>query len=360
MPDAALEATERQFRSLLEEAAGGSGVHLALYALPDVPRSEEARRHIRELYSDISELWTRELDGLIVTGTEPRKAELADEPYWGSLDAADRLGRRAYAFGRVVVPGGPCRGAASRRHSPPAPRRQAVWRIRVRAHLRAPAHGGCPAVAANAALAMERPSRRRAVGARLPGPHAISRSRGRHLRQATEQPVRVLSGSSRVRDGQPHARVPARHPTVPAAGARHVPGMPAGLFRRGSAGRHRAAPRARAGGSTRVAHRGISDGEIREHADQYLAAGRSRPVSELAALRLSAETARRSRQDSSELAPRSYSCPTEFVRSTGFAASPSSSSFSTTKAMSFPRSTCSACSPTGGWEWICSSCSPAS
>jgi homoserine O-succinyltransferase/O-acetyltransferase len=85
MPDAALEATERQFRSLLEEAAGGVGVHLALYALPDVPRSEESRRHIRDFYSDVSELWSRELDGLIVTGTEPQKAELADEPYWGSL-----------------------------------------------------------------------------------------------------------------------------------------------------------------------------------------------------------------------------------------------------------------------------------
>jgi homoserine O-succinyltransferase len=85
MPDAALEATERQFRSLLEEAAGGIGVRLTLYALPDVPRSEETRRHIRECYSDISKLWNHELDGLIVTGTEPQKAELADEPYWGSL-----------------------------------------------------------------------------------------------------------------------------------------------------------------------------------------------------------------------------------------------------------------------------------
>lgn len=85
MPDAALEATERQFRSLLEEASGGSGVRLTLYALPDVPRSEESRQHIARTYANIAGLWTRSLDGLIVTGTEPQKPELSDEPYWGSL-----------------------------------------------------------------------------------------------------------------------------------------------------------------------------------------------------------------------------------------------------------------------------------
>jgi homoserine O-succinyltransferase len=85
MPDAALEATERQFRSLLEEASGGAGVRLTLYALPDVPRSEESRRHIAQSYADMSGLWTGRLDGLIVTGTEPQKPELSEEPYWGSL-----------------------------------------------------------------------------------------------------------------------------------------------------------------------------------------------------------------------------------------------------------------------------------
>jgi homoserine O-succinyltransferase len=56
-----------------------------LYALPDVPRSEESRHHIREFYADISELWNHDVDGLIVTGTEPQKPELSDEPYWDSL-----------------------------------------------------------------------------------------------------------------------------------------------------------------------------------------------------------------------------------------------------------------------------------
>ena len=85
MPGAALEATERQFRALLGAAADGIAVRLALYALPDVPRTDVGRRHVSRFYSDISDLWNNRLDGLIVTGTEPRAPSLVDEPYWRSL-----------------------------------------------------------------------------------------------------------------------------------------------------------------------------------------------------------------------------------------------------------------------------------
>src|SRR5438445_6358423 len=85
MPDAALEATERQFRALLDAAAEGIEVRLTLYGLPDVPRTEWGRHHVSSFYSGIRDLWSRHHDGLIVTGTEPRAADLRDEPYWGSL-----------------------------------------------------------------------------------------------------------------------------------------------------------------------------------------------------------------------------------------------------------------------------------
>ena len=85
MPDSALEATERQFRALLDAAAGGISVRLTLYALPDVPRADVGRRHVNRFYSDIADLWDNRLDGLIVTGAEPRAPNLVDEPYWGSL-----------------------------------------------------------------------------------------------------------------------------------------------------------------------------------------------------------------------------------------------------------------------------------
>jgi homoserine O-succinyltransferase len=85
MPDAALKATERQFLTLLDAAADGVEVNVSLYALPGVPRSESADCHLQRFYSGIEDLWDRHLDGLIVTGTEPRVENLRDEPYWESL-----------------------------------------------------------------------------------------------------------------------------------------------------------------------------------------------------------------------------------------------------------------------------------
>jgi len=42
-------------------------------------------RHLSRFYSSIENLWNRPLDGLIVTGAEPRTASLTEEPYWPSL-----------------------------------------------------------------------------------------------------------------------------------------------------------------------------------------------------------------------------------------------------------------------------------
>ena len=85
MPDAALAATERQFSDLIRAATPNVVVLLKLFAMPDLPRGDEARRMLAERYRDISALWNTPLDGLIVTGTEPRANNLSDEPYWDSL-----------------------------------------------------------------------------------------------------------------------------------------------------------------------------------------------------------------------------------------------------------------------------------
>ena len=85
MPDAALDTTERQFRALLGAAAAGRmAVRLKLYSLPEVPRTDFGRQQVSR-YSDLNDLWSSRLDGLIVTGAEPRAADLKDEPFWGSL-----------------------------------------------------------------------------------------------------------------------------------------------------------------------------------------------------------------------------------------------------------------------------------
>jgi homoserine O-succinyltransferase/O-acetyltransferase len=85
MPDAALETTEQQFLTLLDEAAGNLLVRVKLFAIDAVPRGERGHQHIRACYSSLRDLWGERLDGLIVTGTEPRAPDLVDEPYWAAL-----------------------------------------------------------------------------------------------------------------------------------------------------------------------------------------------------------------------------------------------------------------------------------
>src|SRR2546425_3406442 len=85
MPDAALQATERQFVGLLGAAADGLVVRLRPFALPEVPRSDWGREYVGRAYAGIDAWWDSRLEGLIVTGTEPRSADLTAEPYWGTL-----------------------------------------------------------------------------------------------------------------------------------------------------------------------------------------------------------------------------------------------------------------------------------
>ena len=85
MPDAALKTTEEQFRELLGAASGEHELRLRLFSFPELIRGEEGRAHIAEYYEPIDTLWNGELDGLIVTGAEPRTPALPDELYWASL-----------------------------------------------------------------------------------------------------------------------------------------------------------------------------------------------------------------------------------------------------------------------------------
>jgi homoserine O-succinyltransferase len=85
MPDAALRATERQFMRILNAAAGRGLVRLHFLSLPAIERSRKVMSRIDGLYSPIADLSRLRLDGLIVTGTEPRAATLPQEPYWRAL-----------------------------------------------------------------------------------------------------------------------------------------------------------------------------------------------------------------------------------------------------------------------------------
>jgi homoserine O-succinyltransferase len=85
MPDAALQATERQFMRLLKAGAGNNHVRLHCFSLPSVERGPAAQARIDSLYSNVADLGRIRLDGLIVTGAEPRAATLPKEPYWQAL-----------------------------------------------------------------------------------------------------------------------------------------------------------------------------------------------------------------------------------------------------------------------------------
>src|SRR5947208_14556996 len=85
MPGPALKATERQFVTLLNESAGADfTVHVSFYALPGIPRTGLALGHLSS-YRSIDDLRIGSHDALIVTGAEPRSANLADEPFWGEM-----------------------------------------------------------------------------------------------------------------------------------------------------------------------------------------------------------------------------------------------------------------------------------
>ena len=82
MPDAALQATERQFMRLLRQAAGNVRIDFHCFSLPSVRRSQPARGRLEGQYTDIAEIDRLQIDGLIVTGAEPNAATLPQETFW--------------------------------------------------------------------------------------------------------------------------------------------------------------------------------------------------------------------------------------------------------------------------------------
>lgn len=91
MPSAALRSTERQFYELISAGSDSFGssdgvkIYLRRFLLPQAQRGTADSLLIGQCYEDISHLWTSRLDGLVVTGTEPRAERLMDEPYWQTL-----------------------------------------------------------------------------------------------------------------------------------------------------------------------------------------------------------------------------------------------------------------------------------
>lgn len=85
LSDAGLEGCDRQFVEILREAAGTRMVRLRFFSMPSIPRGTVGRKHIAARYTNFAALKDMQLDGVIVTGCEPRTRRLPDEPFWPQL-----------------------------------------------------------------------------------------------------------------------------------------------------------------------------------------------------------------------------------------------------------------------------------
>jgi homoserine O-succinyltransferase len=85
MAGAAFKTTERQFVSLLDSASQDIPIRVSFYTLPGLSLAESGGSHFARHYQGVQALLDTRLDGLIVTGREPKMADLRDEPYWGSF-----------------------------------------------------------------------------------------------------------------------------------------------------------------------------------------------------------------------------------------------------------------------------------
>ena len=85
MPDAALEATERQFLRLVGACNRIAQFHVHLFTFPEIPRSEKTRIHIEHYYEDFDTLRQQGLDAIILSGANPVQPQIEKEPFWQPL-----------------------------------------------------------------------------------------------------------------------------------------------------------------------------------------------------------------------------------------------------------------------------------
>ena len=82
MPDAALEATERQFFRLVGACNQIVQFHVHPFTIPGLPRSQEAQAHIDKYYEPFEKIKLDGLDALIISGANVTKANLTEEDFW--------------------------------------------------------------------------------------------------------------------------------------------------------------------------------------------------------------------------------------------------------------------------------------
>ena len=85
MPDAALEATERQFLRLIGESNPIAQFYVHPFTIPALPRGEAGQAHTNQYYESFEQVREQGLDALIITGANVTHADLSEEPFWNPL-----------------------------------------------------------------------------------------------------------------------------------------------------------------------------------------------------------------------------------------------------------------------------------
>ena len=85
MPDAALEATERQFFRLVGRSNQIAQFYMHPFTLPSIERGKGTKDHISRYYKSFEEIKSHGLDALIITGAPVEQANLSEEPFYEHL-----------------------------------------------------------------------------------------------------------------------------------------------------------------------------------------------------------------------------------------------------------------------------------
>lgn len=85
MPDAALQATERQFIRLVGSCNRIAQFYVYPFSLPSLDRSEKTQEYVDQYYSRFEHLQEQGLDALIITGANVATPSLDKEPFWQPL-----------------------------------------------------------------------------------------------------------------------------------------------------------------------------------------------------------------------------------------------------------------------------------
>jgi homoserine O-succinyltransferase len=85
MPDAALEATERQFIRLIGNCNRIAQFYVYPFSLSALERSDDTRDYIERFYCNFEDIKKQGLDALIITGANVESPTLEQEPFWEPL-----------------------------------------------------------------------------------------------------------------------------------------------------------------------------------------------------------------------------------------------------------------------------------